>query len=114
MGQFEKHVFVCTSGTVCPIEGNSLEVHARLKDLVKQAGLKVSIRINNSGCMEQCGHGPMVVVYPENVWYCHVTVEDADVIFQEHLIGGNPVRRLLYQPGRPGPNKLPKAPILPG
>jgi (2Fe-2S) ferredoxin len=105
MGPFEKHVFVCTSGKICPAEGNSQKVHARLKELVKQAGLSTSIRINNAGCMEQCGNGPIVVVYPENVWYSGVTVEDADAIFQEHLVGGRPVERLIYRPLKPGANK---------
>ncbi len=105
MVPFEKHVFVCTSGKVCPTKGGSLQVHARLKELVRAAGLDSVIRINHSGCMAQCGHGPMVVVYPDNVWYCAVTAGDADVIFKEHLIGGVPVERLIYHPLRPGINK---------
>ncbi len=113
MGPFEKHVFVCTGGAVCPIEGDSKGVHARLKELVKHAALSETIRINNSGCMDQCGHGPMVAVYPDNVWYWHVRVEDADAIFHEHLVGGRPVQRLIYHPAKPGANKLRKEPILP-
>ncbi len=105
MGPYEKHVFVCTGGKVCPVEGNSLAVHARLKELVKQAGLESSIRINHAGCMSQCGNGPMVVVYPDNVWYCGVKVEDADELFNGHLIGGQPVDRLLYHPLQSGSNK---------
>jgi (2Fe-2S) ferredoxin len=85
-------------------------VHARLKDLVRQSGLKVSIRINNAGCMDQCGHGPMVVIYPENIWYSNVKVEDADAIFREHLVGGRPVERLIYHPAASGSNKLRKNP----
>jgi (2Fe-2S) ferredoxin len=88
-------------------------VHARLKDLVKEAGLKTTIRINNAGCMDQCGNGPMLVVYPENIWYCNVRLEDADAIFHEHLVGGRPVERLIYRPAKPGPNKLRKEPSLP-
>jgi (2Fe-2S) ferredoxin len=106
MGPFEKHVFVCTSGTVCPVEGAALAVHARLKEMIKDAGLKTSVRINHAGCMDQCGHGPMVVVYPENIWYCAVTPEDAEEIFQSHLLKGVPVQRLIYHPLRPGANKL--------
>lgn len=105
MGPYEKHVFVCTGGKVCPVEGNSLEVHARLKELVKRAGLESAIRINHAGCMSQCGNGPMVVVYPDNVWYSGVTAADADDIFSSHLIGGQPVSRLLYHPLHPGSNK---------
>ena len=113
MGPFEKHVFVCTSGSVCPVEGDSVTVHARLKQLVKHAGLADKIRINNSGCMDQCGHGPMVAVYPDNVWYCHVKVEDVEAIFNEHLIGGKPLERLIYRPAKPGANKRGIDPILP-
>jgi (2Fe-2S) ferredoxin len=105
MGPFEKHVFVCTSGSTCPLDG-SVAVHAHLKQLVKEAGMGTQIRVNNAGCMDQCGHGPMIAVYPENVWYCHVTPEDADLIFRDHLVGGNPVERLLYHPAHPGANKI--------
>ena len=77
MGQFERHVFVCTSGSWCPrIDGDGLGVHARLKQAVAAAGLKGRVRVNHAGCMDQCGHGPMVVVYPEGVWYGGVTVDD--------------------------------------
>jgi (2Fe-2S) ferredoxin len=106
VGPFEKHVFVCTGGKVCPVDGVSIAVHARLKELVKQAGLTSSIRVNNAGCMDQCGNGPMVVIYPESVWYCGVRPEDADVIFHEHLVGGRPVERLIYHPLQPGANKI--------
>jgi len=106
MNPFEKHVFVCTSGKTCPEGDVSIAVHARLKELVKQSGLNARIRVNNSGCMDQCGNGPMVVIYPENVWYCGVKPEDADEIFQEHLVGGRVVERLVYRPLRPGANKI--------
>jgi (2Fe-2S) ferredoxin len=106
MGPFEKHVFVCTTGATCPLD-RSVEVHARLKQLVKETGLGARIRVNNAGCMDQCGHGPLIAVYPENVWYCHVTPEDADRIFHEHLVGGRPVERLIYHPACPGANKIP-------
>lgn len=105
MGPFEKHVFICTSGKVCSEEGRSPDVHARLKELVKLAGLESSIRVNHAGCMGQCGHGPLVVVYPDNVWYSAVAARDADEIFTEHLLGGRPVERLLYRPLQPGLNK---------
>jgi len=111
MVPFEKHVFVCTSGSHCPVDGTALEIHARLKTLVKDAGLKVSIRINNSGCLDQCGHGPMIVVYPENVWYGNLGLQDVDTIFSEHLVEGRPVERLRYLPARPGPNKIARPPL---
>jgi (2Fe-2S) ferredoxin len=105
---WEKHVFVCTSGDWCPtVDGDGLGVHARLKQLVAQAGLKGRVRVNKSGCLDQCGNGPMVVVYPEAVWYWGVRVEDIEEIVREHLVGGRPVERLRYR-NTPGKNKLPR------
>lgn len=105
---WEQHVFVCTSGDWCPcVDGDGLGVHARFKALVKQYGLGRHVRVNHSGCLDQCGHGPMVVVYPEAVWYWRVRPDDVDEIVREHLIGGRPVERLRYR-NHPGKNKLPR------
>ena len=54
----------------------------------------------------QCGHGPMIVVYPENVWYGGVQESDLQEILESHILGGRPVKRLLYDPGVPGANKV--------
>jgi len=103
-----RHVFVCTSGKYCPeVDGDGRGVHARLKERVAAAGLNTTVRINHSGCLDQCGHGPMIVVYPESVWYWGVKVEDVDEIVREHLRDGHPVERLRYR-NRPGKNKLPR------
>jgi len=103
VGQFERHVFVCTSGEYCPHDG-SAEIHRLLKEGVAARGLKVSVRVNNSGCLDQCGHGPMIVVYPENVWYASVTPEKARRILDEHLVAGRAVTDLAYR-APAGPNK---------
>ena len=105
---WEKHVFVCTSGKYCPaVDGDGIGVHARLKALVREVGLSDHVRVNHAGCFDQCGHGPMVVVYPQGIWYAAVQVEDVEEIVREHLIGGRPVERLIYR-NRPGKNKLPR------
>ncbi len=65
-----------------------------MQQLAKAAGLAGRVRINKSGCLDQCEHGPTVVVYPEAVWYGHVRPEDAAEIVEEHLVGGRPVERL--------------------
>jgi len=91
---FEKHVFVCTSGKVCSKDGGE-EVCSALRQEVVARGLKGRVRINKAGCFDQCGNGPMVVVYPESTWYANVRPTDADQLV-EHLIDGKPVERLLY------------------
>ncbi len=67
---------------------------AALKDGAKAAGLKGKVRVNRAGCLDHCEHGPVVVVYPEAVWYHVPTVEDAEEILNSHLVGGKPVDRL--------------------
>ena len=106
MGQFTKHVFVCTTGGTCPTQGDPEGYVKAMRAAVAKAGLHESIRINKSGCFSQCGNGPMVVVYPEDVWYSAVKAEDCEEIVQSHLVGGKPVERLLYRPGKSGPNVI--------
>jgi len=103
MGQYRHHVFVCTSGKTCPL--GSLAVHAVLKKSVAASGVKSRIRVNHSGCMNQCGHGPMVVVYPDDIWYAHVDEIGARRIVDEHLLGGRVVEDYVYV-APPGDNKL--------
>ncbi len=72
-----------------------MEVRDTLKLELKKHGLSKTIRANNSGCLDQCEHGVTVVVYPEQVWYGGVTVDDIPEIVEKHLIRGEVVTRLL-------------------
>ena len=103
MGQYKYHVFVCTSGKTCAKQGGD-DVHAVLKKGAKACGLRDTVRINHAGCMNQCGNGPMVVVYPEDVWYSRVDMRGALRILHEHIIGGRPVEAYRYR-AKPGDNK---------
>ena len=106
MGQYEVHVFVCTGGETCPTQGDTEKYVKILRAGVAQAGKRTEIRINNAGCFSQCGNGPMMVVYPENVWYRGVQESDLQEILDSHILGGKPVTRLFYTPGVPGPNQI--------
>lgn len=105
MGQYRSHVFVCTSGETCPTQGDVEQFVKYLRGEAAKAGLKDDVRINKAGCFSQCGHGPMIVVYPDDVWYCGVQEVDLQDIFQSHIVGGKPVDRLRYRPGVKGANK---------
>jgi (2Fe-2S) ferredoxin len=100
LAPFERHVFVCSNvrpegapRPSCTTDGKS-EVMAQLQQFAKAAGIGATMRINKAGCLDQCEHGPTVVVYPEAVWYGHVQPADAEEIVREHLVGGRPVERL--------------------
>jgi (2Fe-2S) ferredoxin len=103
MGQYEHHVFVCVDGKTCAKEGAD-DVYRALKSGVKHAGLKKLVRVNRAGCMNQCAHGPMVVVYPQDVWYCGVDEKGAHRIVADHLLGERPVEALRHV-APPGDNK---------
>ena len=107
MGQYRTHVFVCTSGETCPTQGNVEEFVKYLRGEAVKAGLKDAVRVNKAGCFSQCGHGPMMVVYPDDVWYHGVQASDLPEIFESHIRDGQPVKRLRYEPGVKGSNKKP-------
>ncbi len=63
---------------------------------MKSLGLvgKGRVRINTAGCLDRCEEGPIIVVYPEGVWYTYMDKEDVDEIIREHLVNGRVVERL--------------------
>ena len=106
MPSFQRHVFVCVNERAadhprgcCKAKGG-IEVRDRLKAELTIRGLAKTIRANNAGCLDQCEAGVTVVVYPEQVWYGGVTVDDVPEIVERHLVGGEPVARLLM-PNQP-------------
>jgi (2Fe-2S) ferredoxin len=105
MGQYDCHVFVCTSGSDCPTRGDVEAIVKYLRGEVVKAGRQADIRINKAGCFSQCGHGPMIVVHPDDVWYANVQPTDLEEIARSHILGGQPVERLVYAPGVKGANK---------
>ena len=107
MGQYRTHVFVCTTGETCPQQADVEKMVKTLRGEVAKARLHGDVRINKAGCFSQCGHGPMMVVYPDNVWYHGVNESDLAEIFESHIVNGTPVARLVYDPGVKGANKKP-------
>lgn len=97
---FERHIFICTNRRdpgnpkgSCADKGSEA-VRDEFKRALHERGLKGYMRANAAGCLDQCPRGVAVVVYPEQVWYGGVKVEDVGEIVEQHLLGGVPVDRL--------------------
>jgi (2Fe-2S) ferredoxin len=96
-----KHLFVCTGGD-CKKAG-ARKVCRAMKDAVRHAGKRGSARVIQVKCLEQCGHGPMAIVYPDGCWYSHLDEKSAYDVVDSHLREDKPLRQKLY--GRAHPHK---------
>ncbi len=100
MTYYQKHVFFCVNqrkaGEACCNDHNAQAMRDYAKDRIKTLNLsgKGKIRINNAGCLDRCNEGPVIVIYPDDIWYTYVDHEDIDEIIDEHLINGRVVERL--------------------
>ncbi|THE64388.1 ferredoxin [Salinadaptatus halalkaliphilus] len=77
-----KHVTVCTNRTCA--EMGSPAVLERLRQQARDSE-HCDVQITRSSCLDRCGDGPMVAVYPDGIWYGDVAAEDAERIVADHL-----------------------------
>ncbi|MBC7779461.1 MAG: (2Fe-2S) ferredoxin domain-containing protein [Proteobacteria bacterium] len=100
MSHYRHHVFFCCNqregDAACCNNHLATEVRDYAKKRVKALGLsgEGKVRVNTAGCLDRCELGPVLVVYPEGVWYTYVDHSDIDEIIDEHLLHGRPVERL--------------------
>ncbi len=101
---YERHVFFCLNerknGEQCCAQYQAQQAFDHCKTQVKAAGLAGpgQVRVNKAGCMDRCAAGPVLVVYPEAVWYTYLDNADIDEIVESHLKSGQVVERLLIPP----------------
>ena len=101
---YERHIFFCLNerknGEACCAQHHAQQAFDRCKSLVKSQGQAGpgKVRVNKSGCLDRCAAGPVVVVYPEAVWYTYVDEHDIEEIVESHLKNGKVVERLLTPP----------------
>ena len=99
--RYRHHLFICenrrpegSSRGSCAACGGEAVKQAFKSELLRR-GLNGEIRANSAGCLDLCEQGPVVVVYPEGAWYVGVQPGDVAEIVEQHLLGGEPVARLL-------------------
>ncbi|MBR4201620.1 MAG: NAD(P)H-dependent oxidoreductase subunit E, partial [Oscillospiraceae bacterium] len=92
--KYEKHVLMC-GGTGCTSSG-SMKIADELERQLKEKGIQDKVFVVRTGCFGLCERGPIMIVYPEGAFYTHVKMEMVTEIVDEHLIGGKPVKKYLY------------------
>jgi (2Fe-2S) ferredoxin len=100
---YRLHVFCCTNKRPSghPRGSCGAKDSERLRDYLKARAKELGlgdVRINSAGCLDRCELGPVMVVYPEGVWYAYRSYEDIDEILTVHLVEGGRVARLLLRP----------------
>lgn len=84
----ERRVLICQNRT-CRKQGAAKVLAAFLAQPVPGD-------VVESGCLGQCGSGPMVLVEPDRVWYCRVQPSEVPSVVRRHLQEGHPVKGMLY------------------
>lgn len=96
---YQSHIFVCTNERPsghkrgCCKEKGAEELRNYMKARAKEMGLP-DVRVNNAGCLDRCEFGPVMVIYPEGVWYRPTSKQDIDIILEQHLRDGKIVEAL--------------------
>lgn len=90
-------VLVC-AGTGCSI-GNSSALVKKFEEEIRSFGLEKEVSVKKTGCLGLCGVGPNVSIYPDNIIYKTVQIDDVAEIVQEHFYKGRPVKRLMIDEG---------------
>lgn len=88
------HVLVC-GGTGCTSSGSTKIIEA-FEENIKNAGLENEVAVVKTGCFGLCALGPVVLVYPDQIFYSMVKPQDVEEIVTEHLVKGRIVKRLVY------------------
>lgn len=92
---YRSHVLVCT-GTGC-VSSGAKTLKEKMEEELAAKDMSGEIKIVETGCHGFCEKGPIMVVYPEGVFYCQVQADDIGEIVEEHLLKGRTVERLLFK-----------------
>lgn len=105
MAKRERYVFICMNERPpghprgsC-IERGAAQLAERFAMLLMEKNLVEKVRIVMTSCLDTCERGVTLAVYPDDVWYGNVSVDDAEEIVESHFSGGQSVERLTLGPG---------------
>lgn len=99
---YQKHIFLCNNvkcdGKQCCALGEPDRMRSYAKTRLKELGIQKGeggVRISLSGCLGRCSEGPLLLVYPDGVWYRYQNEADVERIIREHVVGGEIVKDLM-------------------
>jgi len=98
MERYSRHVLVCT-GNFCSPDRCGRDLYSLLADLLQREDLlfgPTRVKRGEMPCLGVCSNGPIVVVYPDGIWYANVTPQLLERIVVDHLKNGRPVEEAVF------------------
>ena len=99
--KYKKHIFICINERDDSLKKScaslGLAIRNKFVHKLKQSNLNHEVRANKSGCLSECSVGPVVVIYPQGIWYKNVTLSDVSEIIKETIINDKIIERLLIK-----------------
>ena len=91
MGIYSHHIFICIneregSNPRKSCSNQGIAIRNQFIKILAQKNLKIKIRVNKSGCLDECDFGPSLVIYPRGDWYTNVAIDDIPKIIEKSII----------------------------
>jgi NADH:ubiquinone oxidoreductase subunit F (NADH-binding)/(2Fe-2S) ferredoxin/NAD-dependent dihydropyrimidine dehydrogenase PreA subunit len=93
---YRSNIMIC-AGTGC-VSNGSLKISEAFEAELTKHNLQDEIKVVLTGCNGFCAKGPVIVVYPDDIFYQQVKPEDVPNLVEEHFVKGRPVEKFLYKP----------------
>ena len=101
MSKYKKHIFICINKREDSLKKScgdiGLEIRNEFVKELKNKNLTAEVRANKSGCLAACLSGPTVVIYPNQIWYKNVKINDVPEIINKTIINNKVIDRLLLK-----------------